>query len=380
MRLGVLDIGSNTVHLLLVDAYPGARPVSFASYKRPLSLVRFLDDDGAINPRGRRELLEFVGEAIGFAQRHRVEDLMAFCTSALRGASNGAAVIADVERATGVELMELSGEQESSMTYFAVRRWFGWDTRDLMVLDIGGGSFEMATGRDEFPLVATSVPLGAARLTKDRLPGNPPKPATVGELREYVEHTLAAPVAVLQQEPTPDLVAATSKTFRSLARVAGAAPSGDGPYVPRVLRREDLRMWSRRLEALSFEDRAGLPGVSAIRAPQLLAGAIVAETAMTMLGIEQVSVCPWALREGLILHRFDRLLRDHDVIEDAYVGVGSVDSLSAGVHSLPQAAASAPVDADGMPLPLPSWREPLTAPASASDEAGTGSSLLGVSL
>jgi len=335
MRLGVLDIGSNTVHLLLVESYPGARPVAFASHKRPLSLVRFLDEDGAVNARGRRELVEFVTEAVAFAGRHKVEDLLAFCTSALRGAANGPSVIAEVESVTGVTLEELSGEQESAMTYFAARRWFGWGTRDLTVLDIGGGSFEMATGRDEFPSVAVSVPLGAARLTKDRLPGNPPRPTSVGALREYVAQTLRDPVALLKAKPSPDLVAATSKTFRSLARVAGAAPSGAGPYVERLLRREDLALWSRRLEALSFEERAALPGVSAIRAPQLLAGAIVAESAMEALEIDALRICPWAVREGLILHRFDRLLRDHDVIDDAYVGVGGVELLARGVNQVP---------------------------------------------
>jgi exopolyphosphatase/guanosine-5'-triphosphate,3'-diphosphate pyrophosphatase len=335
MRLGVLDIGSNTVHLLLVEAYPGARPVAFASHKRPLSLVRFLDEHGAVNPRGRRELLGFVAEAVAFAHRHDVQDFLAFCTSALRGATNGEEIIREVEATTGVGLEELSGQQEASLTYFAVRRWFGWDTRDLAVLDIGGGSFEMATGRDEFPSVAVSVPLGAARLTKDRLPGNPPKPAAVADLRDYVAETLKPAVGQIAEEHSPDMVAATSKTFRSLARVAGAAPSGKGPYVERLLRLADLRLWSRRLEALSFEDRAGLPGVSEIRAPQLLAGAIVAETAMSQLDIDQVRICPWALREGVILHRFDRLLRQGEGGADDYVGVGTVDTLSRDLTGLP---------------------------------------------
>ncbi len=338
MRLGVLDIGSNTVHLLLVEAYPGARPVAFASHKRPLSLVRFLDESGAVNARGRRELLSFVTEAVAFAGRHKVQDLLAFCTSALRGATNGPAVINEVEASTGVTLEELTGEQEAAMTYFAARRWFGWDTRDLTVLDIGGGSFEMATGRDEFPAAAVSVPLGAARLTKDRLPGDPPRPSSVAALRDYVSETLAALVRALKAQPKPDLVAATSKTFRSLARVAGAAPSGQGPYVERLLRRGDLQLWSRRLEALSFDERASLPGVSAIRAPQLLAGAIVAETAMEALDVDELRICPGAVREGLILHRFDRLMRDHDVVADAYVGVGSVELLSREVNRVPGAA------------------------------------------
>ena len=155
MRLGVLDIGSNTVHLLLVDAHPGARPVPFASHKRPLSLVQYLEPDGSISDAGQHELTEFVLEAWEFAARHKAEDLLAFCTSAIREATNGPEVLARVKHETTVTLQELSGSEEASMTFFAVRRWHGWGAGPILNLDIGGGSFEMAFGQDELPEVAT---------------------------------------------------------------------------------------------------------------------------------------------------------------------------------------------------------------------------------
>lgn len=325
MRLGVLDIGSNTVHLLLVDAYAGARPVAFASHKRPLSLVAYLDDDGAITAEGQAELLDFVQEASRFAVRHRAEDLLAFCTSAIRDAANGPEVLARIEESSGVRLTELTGEQEAGMTYYAVRRWFGWGKETILDLDIGGGSFEMAIGRDELPGVARSVPLGAGRLTRAWLPGDPPSYADVKELRRHVRATLEEPLADIAAYGKPTLVAGTSKTFRSLARITGAAPSDDGPYVKRVLRLESLRIWTNRLAAMTAEERAGLPGVSAIRAEQMLAGAIVAGTAMSILGIKSLRICPWALREGLILRRFDHLLYDSPVPFSSSVGVGHVE-------------------------------------------------------
>lgn len=325
MRLGVLDIGSNTVHLLLIDAYPGARPTAFASHKRPLSLVAYLDDDGAITEEGQRELLDFVHEAAQFATRHRAEDLLAFCTSAIRNASNGRAVLERVVEATGIRLTELSGEQEAGMTYYAVRRWFGWSSERILDLDIGGGSFEMAYGTDEFPELALSVPLGAGRLTRDWLPGDPPRTSDVKALRAYVKETLAEPLARIAERPKPTLVTGTSKTFRSLARITGAAPSADGIHVKRVLRLEDLKLWGRRLEAMSARERSELPGVSEIRAEQMLAGAIVAATAMNVLGIKTVRICPWALREGLVLRRFDHLIFDGPLPLGSSVGVGQVE-------------------------------------------------------
>ena len=190
MRLGVLDIGSNTVHLLLVDAHPGARPVPFASHKRPLSLVQYLDGDGNITDAGQHELTEFVLEAWEFAARHKADDLLAFCTSAIREATNGPAVLARVKHETTVTLQELTGSEEASMTFFAVRRWYGWGAGPILNLDIGGGSFEMASGQDELPELATSVPLGASRLTRDWLHEDPPSAKSVKELRRYIRATL----------------------------------------------------------------------------------------------------------------------------------------------------------------------------------------------
>ncbi|MBV1780680.1 Ppx/GppA family phosphatase [Paeniglutamicibacter sp. ABSL32-1] len=324
MRLGVLDIGSNTVHLLLVDAYPGARPVPFASHKRALSLVAYLDEHGAINEAGQAELLDFVHEAAQFAINHHAEDLLAFCTSAIRESANGEEVLARVVAETGVQLTELTGEQEAGMTYYAVRRWFGWSSDRILNLDMGGGSFELALGVDEFPTTAHSVPLGAGRLTREWLPEDPPSIKQVKALRNHVREVLAEPVAELAEFGRPTVVTGTSKTFRSLARITGAAPSAEGPYVKRVLRAESLKLWTNRLTAMNWEERAELPGVSAIRAPQLLAGAIVALEAMSALKVKSLRICPWALREGLMLRRFDHVLFDSTAPLSSSVGVGEV--------------------------------------------------------
>jgi exopolyphosphatase / guanosine-5'-triphosphate,3'-diphosphate pyrophosphatase len=338
MRLGVLDIGSNTVHLLLVDAHPGARPVSFASHKRPLSLVTYLDGDGSINEEGQQELISFVQEAWAFAVLHQAEDMLAFCTSAIREAANGSELLERVRRETGVVLDELTGPQEAAMTLVAVRRWYGWGAGTILDLDIGGGSFEMAIGHDEQPDVATSVPLGAGRVTRDWLPGELPSAKSMREANDYIRAVLETAVAQFDGAGRPDLTVGTSKTFRSLARITGAAPSAAGPYVRRELRRRDLYLWTHRLAAMPVVDRANLPGVSEIRAPQLLAGAMVAHTAMELFDVEVMQICPWALREGLILKRFDHLLFDSDVPVSP-VGTGPVGK-ALRPASLPQALGS----------------------------------------
>lgn len=204
MRLGVLDIGSNTVHLLLVDAHPGARPSAYAEHKRSLPLIRYQDAEGAITEEGQHELVDFIREAVAFAEEHRAEDMISFCTSAIRESANGAEVLARVDREAGVHLAELSGDQESAMTYFAVRRWQGWDAGSILNFDIGGGSFEIAYGQDELPSHALSLPLGAGRLTRDWLPEDPPSPKAVKKLRKHVEKRLEEAFAAFRwRRPWP---------------------------------------------------------------------------------------------------------------------------------------------------------------------------------
>lgn len=330
MRLGVLDIGSNTVHLLLVDAHIGAKPEAFASHKRPLSLVKYLDDAGAITEEGQQELIGFISEAVRFAARHRAEDMLSFCTSAVREAANGAEVIERVQAEAGVELTELSGAQESAMTFFSVRRWRGWSAGHILNFDIGGGSFEIAYGQDEMPSTALSIPLGAGRLTREFLPSTEDEDAVaqrseIKSLKAYIREEMEAALREFAQPTAPIAVTATSKTFRSLARLTGSAPSADGPYVLRRLALKDLKPLVKELGGLSAKDRAKLPGVSEMRARQVFAGAMVAEAAMKTFGIDELTICPWALREGLILRRLDALVRDVQVQIPHAPAVGHVD-------------------------------------------------------
>ena len=305
VRLGVLDVGSNTIHLLVVDAHPGARPLPATSYKVELRLVEYLDDRGAISSEGERLLIESITEALQQAKANGVEDLLAFATSALREASNGESVIARVKEETEVELQVLAGHDEARFTFLAVRRWFGWSSGRMLMLDIGGGSLEIACGYDEEPDVASSLPLGANRLTVEHLSGDPFDLGQIRELKRKIRVEIASVVPEVLRVGAVDHSVATSKTFRSLARICGAQPSNSGPFVPRLLKRDVLNDWVPRLTAMSRIERSHLPGVSAGRANQLVAGALVAQIAMELLDVEALEICPWALREGIILRRLD---------------------------------------------------------------------------
>ncbi|MCW2656148.1 MAG: hypothetical protein JWR06_341 [Jatrophihabitans sp.] len=307
MRLGVLDVGSNTVHLLVVDAHRGAEPTPQLSHKSELRLAEHIDRHGDLSREGADALVKGAIAAQEEAEQLGCDELLAFATSAVRDAGNSARVLKRVAKEAGVELNVLSGEDEARLTFLAVRRWFGWSAGNLICLDIGGGSLELAAGADEDPDVAVSLPLGAARLTREWFSEDPAPKSEVGALRAHVESVLAEPAQRLLAVGTPDRVVATSKTFRTLSRLAGAAPSSAGPRVRRLLTRTGLTQVTSFISRIPSDDLAELDGVSVGRAHQTLAGAVVATAAMDALGVDEVELCPWALREGVILRRLDWL-------------------------------------------------------------------------
>ncbi len=311
MRMGVLDVGSNTVHLLIVDAHAGAAPIPAMSQKYELRLAEQLKNDGDLKKSSVKSLIEVLQECNQFIKQHDCDELLAFATSAIRDSKNSDAILERIRTETGIDLQVLDGEHEAILTFLAVRRWFGWSSGRLLVADIGGGSFEVAIGTDEHPELAMSTPLGAGRLTRDFFTTEIPSADEVKTLRKYVKKTLETELAHLV-DGNFDHAVATSKTFKRLARLGGAAPSSEGQRVQRELSLEALNKWVPKIADMNYAERAQLPGISVGRAEQLLAGAIVAQEAMEFLKLDTLEICPWALREGIILRRLDWFPDDAD--------------------------------------------------------------------
>jgi exopolyphosphatase / guanosine-5'-triphosphate,3'-diphosphate pyrophosphatase len=311
MRLGVLDVGSNTVHLLVVDAHRGAHPTPMHDDRAVLRLAEHVGPDDVLSKAGEKALLKAVQDACDDAEKQGVDELLAMVTSAIRDATNGLEVLDRIRERTGVDLQVLTGEDEARLTFLAVRRWFGWSAGQLMVLDIGGGSLELASGIDEDPDIALSLPLGAGRMTRRYLPaaqdGGRPDLAALVKLDSYAADLLEPAARKLRSAGKPNLVAATSKTFRTLARLTGAAPYSAGLQVPRQLTLEGLDQLVGFVSRIESGALGELRGVSIDRAHQVPAGAVVAAATMRALDVRCVRICPWALREGVILRRLDSL-------------------------------------------------------------------------
>lgn len=303
MRLGVLDVGSNTIHLQVMDAHPGARPTPATNYKVELRLTEYLDVSGAISASGIQLLNDAIQEAVAHARQNETDEILAFATSAVRDASNGAQIIADINKKHEIDLQVLNGDDEASMTFLAVRRWLGWSAGKLLVLDIGGGSLEIASGVDENPDATISMPLGAARLTREFLSGDPYGSKGIKNLEKHAEELIRDSMPNSLKSHDADHFVATSKTFRTLARIC-AQWYGDNP---KFIERASLKSALPRLIEMTNKSRAELPGVSASRAQQIVAGGIVALAVMDRLDVDEAEICPWALREGIVLRRLDWL-------------------------------------------------------------------------
>lgn len=307
MRLGVLDIGSNTVHSLVVDAHYGGAPTPANKSKLELRLAQFADSTGVISAEAIDTLIGFITQSQITSEKLGVSQTIAFATSAIRDAPNQNDLRERVERETGVHINVLSGETEAELTFLAARRWVGWSAGRLMVFDIGGGSLELAVGHDEEPDIAVSLPLGAGLLTREFISTDPPSATHIKELRKYIRAEIAATVSKLSKGENPRAHVGTSKTFKQLARIAGAPDSSAGIYVDRTLSLVGVSHIIDRLATMDEQQRLQLPGVSAGRSGQMLAGALVAEAAMELFHASSISICPWALREGVILRSLDSM-------------------------------------------------------------------------
>lgn len=286
---GVLDVGCFSAHLVVVDK-DLLQPE--LSHKVRLRLDRTIDGRGRISRSGIDQISEAVLAARKVVRRAGVSDVMPFATSSVRDAANAAEVIDRVAARTGVRLKVLSGQEEARLAYVAARHWFGWSAGELLVLDVGGGTVEIAYGSSADPDFACSLPLGARTLTMAGL--------SVADMRASMASSLAS-VCPRKELPRMARAVGCSKVFQQLARLTGARPQRRGALVPRQLHASDLADWIPRLASLSVRERAALPGISRHRARQSLAGAVAAEALMKATGHDVVDISPWSTKEGLLL-------------------------------------------------------------------------------
>jgi exopolyphosphatase/guanosine-5'-triphosphate,3'-diphosphate pyrophosphatase len=302
MRLGVLDIGSNAAQLRIVDTESADPLRSSFAVKQPTRLAGELQADGALTETGTQRVITAVQQSLLAAHRHGVEELLVYVTAAIRDAANREQVLDRIQRHTAIRPQFLSGEDEARLTYTAARHWLGTRNDNLFVLDVGGGSTEFAFGSAPDPAVALSLPLGVRPLTADFLPDDPPSRAQLGELGEHVRSQLKQVAYLLSWEDRATHLIGTSKTIKQLAKATSSRRGRCRGYRYRVLEAKRLSLLTEKLASVPSTERAAMRGISRSRARQIVAGAVVAEQVMAMFRLSAVAVCPWALREGVLLN------------------------------------------------------------------------------
>ncbi|MEU6646131.1 exopolyphosphatase [Saccharomonospora sp. NPDC046836] len=304
--VGVLDVGCFSARLLIAERGGSLLDPVF-NHKTRLRLDRALDACGRLGADGVDAIITAVGTAGELAEQRGVSRVFPLATSSIRDARNATEIVRQVRHETGTELRFLTGQREAELSYLAARRWFGAAVGPLAVLDIGGGTVELAAGEGEHAAVAWSLRLGAREMTRTWLDTEVPPAERIAELRAHALDRVRRAVAEAEPRLSGYRTVGCSTVLRQLARLAGARPQRDAPS--RELRVEDLRRWIPRLAVMPASRRAELPGISRSRARQALAGAVVAEALLTVFG-GSLDVCPWSTTHGLLLTLLDQTEQD----------------------------------------------------------------------
>lgn len=298
MELGLLDIGSNSARLEVVDLDRERLPRANWSYKARTRLAEHTGPDGLVADAGVEHAAEAVQRCLHAGRERLPRALVAYGTSAVRDARNGTELRRRLGEAAGIRIGVLSPRAEAALTYRGARRWHGRPGGRLTTVDIGGGTFDVVTGTGHRPEEVASFPFGAARLTRRYLPDDPPRAEQVAELAEVVQRRIHDR---LHHYADADLghPIAQSKVLRQLAVLTESSDGHVARGADRLVRR-CLERWIPRLAQLDQKQRAALPGLSRGRAKRVLAGAIVADTVLRTIGVESLEICPWGLREGVV--------------------------------------------------------------------------------
>jgi len=313
MRCAVLDLGSNSFHLLVADVDESAiHPVR--RQREMLHLGRAIEQHGAVPVDLSVRAVATVERLAELARRSGAEHLVAVGTDALRR-SGRPDLVSELSTAAGTPLTVLDGEEEARLAYLGARASVEVDEDPTLVLDLGGGSLELAIGIGGRILWATSLPLGASRLTGmlDAIVGldDPDRPPSAGALRELRRHVAAeiAPAAKVVRSHAPLTTIAVGGTVRALARLLALRA---GSWLPATVNQaplelSELEAASAALNAVGTADRAAMPGVKTRRADHLHVAALVLTEVLSRIASDPARVSDWGLREGVLLHRFGRV-------------------------------------------------------------------------
>ncbi len=324
--IAAIDLGTNSLHMVIVRIE--ATLPAFSIIAREKETVRLGDrniDTGELKPEIMEKAIAALGRFQEVAKTLNAETTIAVATSAVREAPNGKDFLQRIEFELSLKVDLISGQEEARRIYLGVLSGMEFNNQPHIIIDIGGGSTEIILGDSQEARVLTSTKVGAVRLTSELITTDPISNAEFQYLQAYARGTLERSVEEvqvnIQMGETPRLVG-TSGTIETLALIHAREKLGSVPATLNLYEfsLKDLRELVNRLRKLSYSERAEIPGMPERRSEVILAGAVILQEAMILLGAESVTVCERSLREGVIV---DWMLT-HGLIEDKLRYQGSV--------------------------------------------------------
>ena len=301
MRLAAIDVGSNSVHMVVADVDPDGRIEVVDRVKEMVRLGRHTFTTGRLSEHAMELGLEAVKTFARLARARRVDRIRAVATSAVREAENGAAFVRRLRRATALPVRVISGADEARLIFRAARHALGLAGGPHLLVDVGGGSVELVLVRDGHPVWMQSFPLGASRLGERFFASDPPGRREVARLERHLERELGDLLTATRHGGVVRAVG-TSGTVNALVLLARAARGDDvGRLHGASATAREIARLRRRLLALPAAKRADLPGMDAKRVDLLPAAAVLVDFVLARAGAPQLVACGWALREGVLL-------------------------------------------------------------------------------
>lgn len=316
MKLAAIDIGSNSIKLVVVEA---ASSESFAVLAREKESIRLGHDTlrkELLSAQAIERAADTIGRFRSIAEARGADEIVAVATASVREARNSAEFLKEIEKRTSVRVEVLSSIEEARLIGVAASRGCATPGASIMSIDIGGGSTEISLMRDGVPVELYSVKLGAVGLTDRFLTNDPPKAKELRALREEVRGALERPSRELRgarwqhATGTSGTILAIGETLR-LRKLRGLDPNEQGAEPASTeIALGRLEAFNERMSQMSLVERRGISGISSQRAEIIIAGGEILEGAMRALGVNLLRTCDWALREGVIIERLRELVAE----------------------------------------------------------------------
>jgi exopolyphosphatase / guanosine-5'-triphosphate,3'-diphosphate pyrophosphatase len=286
VRVGVVDIGTNSTRLLIADVGADGPPEEVERRSVVTRLGEGVDAGGRLGDEPQRRVFEVLGQYAEAIEAHGAERAVAVMTSAVRDAANGAAFARAVGQHFGLDARTISGDEEARLTYLGATVARA-DPEPLLVIDIGGGSTELVIGVHGEVRFHVSTQIGVVRHSERHLTSDPPDPAELGALAGAVEKELEEAVPAREREHVTAAVAVAGTATQS----AGIDLGAEGLDVEgHRLTVERLRAILERLAAVPLAERREIPGLDPDRAPTIVAGVVVLTRALAAFGLDEVEV------------------------------------------------------------------------------------------